>query len=259
MPVAKPTSVPNWASSALGISRTLTPPDVIDGWAPGTKPPAQYLNYLLHNTSSWLLYLQALTTQANEWLGIQTFDAGIIVSNPGVNGQAVAASCSATGSSAVNATATATGATAIKAIGSGGGLGLAVLGGATIDSLAATLSTPAPIYPTLSSGYTTGGGVYPKTHYFKDNQGLVHVFVQATAPSTSDLNNVAVFTLPAGYRPQGLIPSLPCFITTLGGEYVGALLIDAAGRVAPFKLSGQTGNLYALCGHFVFNPSATTA
>ena len=82
MPVTKPSVIPNWASSAAGLAQTVAPAaqDILDGWAPGYRPPAQYFNWLQRQTSNWLTWLQDINNQAFTWTSAQAFSAPVTAS-----------------------------------------------------------------------------------------------------------------------------------------------------------------------------------
>jgi hypothetical protein len=82
--VAKPTSLPRWASTVTGDTTRVQAPtsgrqDV--GWAPGERPPAQHLNWLLNIIYQWLAYLNGLAGEAITWTAAHVFSS--TVSFPG--------------------------------------------------------------------------------------------------------------------------------------------------------------------------------
>jgi hypothetical protein len=133
MPVTKPTVLPDWASSTTGLARTTAPPsqDVLDGWAPGYRPPAQYLNWNFRQTTNWLKWLQDINNQAFTWSSAQAFSAGLTGSTATLTGALSAASAVLSGAL-----------TAASGV---------LTGGLTIDSAGANIGT-------ITSSLKLGGG-----------------------------------------------------------------------------------------------------
>lgn len=94
--VMKPAKVPRWGDvgGAL-VEPTNTKKDT--GWFPGEKPPAEYVNWLLNNLYTWVLWLQAYENEAHVWAELQSFNKGINVSTTILNGIAVNAAGNGTG------------------------------------------------------------------------------------------------------------------------------------------------------------------
>ncbi len=92
--MSKPLSstLPRWASTVTADpARVVNPPsgkkDV--GFDVAEKPPAQWLNWLLYNAYSWLLWLDSYETEPHTWTRTQTFGEGISCSNTLINTRAV--------------------------------------------------------------------------------------------------------------------------------------------------------------------------
>lgn len=85
MPVAKPTSVPTWATTA---GNTVVPSGgrQASGWTAGDKPAAKHFNWLFNLIYLWILYLQDLANQVWNWTAAHTFSGGVtFASNLTVN------------------------------------------------------------------------------------------------------------------------------------------------------------------------------
>lgn len=56
---SKPASVPTWATTATGITRTTDPGGTVrgDGWNVGDRPPSGWWNYMWHQAGLWFQYL----------------------------------------------------------------------------------------------------------------------------------------------------------------------------------------------------------
>lgn len=77
---------------------------------------------------------------------------------------------------------------------------LAVIGRVT------TLETGRPAAPTILEVGTAAVSTYAKAGYYRDRAGLVHLSSIAPVSTAGLAANVALFTLPAGYRPTALLP-----------------------------------------------------
>lgn len=85
----KPAKLPRWASTggAALVEPTNTKKDV--GWAPGEKPPAEYVNWLLNNLYLWAAWLDDFENNIHIWAELNSFNKGINVATTVVNGIAV--------------------------------------------------------------------------------------------------------------------------------------------------------------------------
>ncbi len=75
--MSKPTTLPEWASSAIA---GITEPSTLQkqsGWAVRQKPPAQYLNWWQKLVYQWIVWLDGLTNEALTWAAGHIFSAGI--------------------------------------------------------------------------------------------------------------------------------------------------------------------------------------
>lgn len=79
--MSKPSSLMKWATSALGLSRSSTPPSqkLLDGWAVNEHPPAQWWNDRWKLLGDWIDWLDAFESTVHTWTALQTFSAGISV------------------------------------------------------------------------------------------------------------------------------------------------------------------------------------
>jgi hypothetical protein len=77
MPVAKPTTLPRWATG--GAADIVEPSEGQKdlGWAVGDKPPAQFFNWLQRRTYDWMAWLNDLPNQDIGWAVPQTFASTI--------------------------------------------------------------------------------------------------------------------------------------------------------------------------------------
>ena len=85
-------TLPRFADTvAANPARVVEPPsgkkDI--GWDVGEKPPAQWKNWLLLQTYNWLVWLDAFESESHTWTKLQTFGAGITVSNSTLNTRAI--------------------------------------------------------------------------------------------------------------------------------------------------------------------------
>jgi hypothetical protein len=75
--MAKPSVLPEWASSA---SAAITEPTLAQkqaGWSVRQRLPAQYLNWWKKTVYQWVQYLDGLTAEALTWTAKHTFNAGL--------------------------------------------------------------------------------------------------------------------------------------------------------------------------------------
>jgi|SRR5579859_206913 len=91
MPAPKPISVPDWATTATGIANSTTPSAGFrgDGWPNGYQPPSQYFNYWQNLVGQWCDWLNDLQNEVLLWTALNTFSAGIAVTQSVLNGSAV--------------------------------------------------------------------------------------------------------------------------------------------------------------------------
>ncbi len=77
MPVAKPTDLTPWATSATGIAASVQPVagQSTDGWAVAQKPPSQYFNWMMNRYGQWVNWLNDISNQAFTWTSAQIFSA----------------------------------------------------------------------------------------------------------------------------------------------------------------------------------------
>lgn len=222
MPVTKPTTILDWASSATGIARTATipPTDIIDGWAPAYKPPAQYLNYALKNHTSWIKWLNDINNQAFTWASLQTFSAGVDVSG---------------------------GATI--------GGGAAVTGGLTVDTLNVTSNSV--VYVGSGGGAPAFAGLWQnrsgqrKCLYYVDAQNRLNIEMncEASDGGAVDHNSETIFTLPSGLRPLSDIV-FPAFVNAANPP--GLVAVRSTGTVCVFRPNMITwigGNVWTMECH----------
>jgi hypothetical protein len=75
--MAKPTTVPRWATGAS--ADVVEPPSgkLDAGWVPGEKAPAQWWNWWRKGVSDWLAYVNGLAGEALTWTAKHTFSAGL--------------------------------------------------------------------------------------------------------------------------------------------------------------------------------------
>ncbi len=101
------------------------------------------------------------------------------------------------------------------------------------------------IAPSLSNSWVNYGGSYSTAGYYKDPLGIVHIRGMVK-DGTAD---TAVFTLPAGYRPEHLlVPRAVGIPNALGGN--PGVEISTAGVVKPFSSSGINSSLNLENIHF---------
>lgn len=107
---------------------------------------------------------------------------------------------------------------------------------AQIQDRRKNIYTEAWIYPTLLNGWEAFSGSYSTARFYKDNLGIVHL----SGTIKGGAHNTAVFTLPAGYRPDMVFYS-PVFASGVTGHY---LLI---GNIADGTITARyTGTLVFL-------------
>lgn len=80
--MAKPGTKLPWATSATGLANSSAPPSgkILDGWAVGEHPPAQWWNSRWNLLGQWVDWLDAFEATARTWTALQTFAAGLTVS-----------------------------------------------------------------------------------------------------------------------------------------------------------------------------------
>lgn len=75
--MAKPSSLPRWATG--GTAQVTEPTEAKKdlGWVPLEKPGAQYFNWAMKLVYDWLAYLNGLTNESLTWAAKHTFSAGL--------------------------------------------------------------------------------------------------------------------------------------------------------------------------------------
>lgn len=80
----KPTTIPRLGVTTAGvITATAEAPDSTladNGWDPGDKVPAQFLDFLFGCAGQWFQWVDSLETQAITWTAVQTFSARAVFS-----------------------------------------------------------------------------------------------------------------------------------------------------------------------------------
>ncbi len=115
--------------------------------------------------------------------------------------------------------------------------GNASIGGTlTVDSMNinTTIATEAFTQPTLLNGFTNYNLGYATVAYFKDKMGIVHL--RGLALKNTNQNGLAIFTLPAGYRPSTSGTLLFSTIANSGGARID---VQTNGNVV--VMGGSTG------------------
>lgn len=74
----KPTNLAEWATGAAPIVEPSLPQKQA-GWAPGTKPPAQWFNWWWKLVHQWIVWLDAFETEFHTWGAFQQFDEGVLI------------------------------------------------------------------------------------------------------------------------------------------------------------------------------------
>lgn len=75
--MAKPSTLPRWATG--GTAQVTEPTEAKKdlGWVPLEKPGAQYFNWAMKLVYDWLVYLNGLTNESLTWAAKHTFSAGL--------------------------------------------------------------------------------------------------------------------------------------------------------------------------------------
>lgn len=243
----KPTDVPRFATNAparveppeTGGSGTTKDTGVI----PGTRTPAQYVNWIFYTIYTWVLWLQSLTDQALSWTNIQTFLKGIVVTQSTANGHGVQSDGNGSG---VGGYFTGGNSDAVGCVGrgapghngdgglffsSGVGKGLRCNGGSSSAGGEALLATGALLGTAVHSiacvdGYsllveqTTTGGL----HYDKPAARIVaqSVCLALEVIGGSDAGHAATFL--SGTDAQGAVD-----IGTVGSDPIYGLRVSCSG------------------------------
>lgn len=201
MPAPKPSSVADWDTSLLNL---LAPSggQIASGWTTGQVVPSEWLNWWMNLVGQWTDYLNDLTNETLTWNVLQTFAAGISVSQSSANVDGVSSTGNGSGvgvrgiGGGLNGTGGlffggATDGTAVSGTGSGMGFGGAFFGGNSdspgVSGLGGNTNGPGGTF----SGKGTGPGVIgANTHtgpggQFSGNatRPALHLVPQAT-PST---------------------------------------------------------------------------
>jgi hypothetical protein len=264
--VPKPTSLPEWASSA---NANVTEPSLAQkqaGWSVRQKMPAQYLNWWKKLVYGWIQYLDGLTAEALTWVAKHTFSAGLatptapaagndVVNKTYADGllttlkasantwsakQTFSAGEDVTGDlslvSGVVQKIVKTGAAKLQ-VGTQGAYDLElVVGGTVVAALRSATGLfecpafPAPTitYPSLAAAnWTNGPGDLGYLGYWKDRSGTVHFLGHATATTSVSLN---LFTLPAGYRPSKT--RLLTMLSNPNIPFVTWIVVNSSGQVS---------------------------
>lgn len=72
--MAKPSSLPRWATDGAAAITEPSSGKKDIGWEVSEKPPAAFFNWLLNLIYLWLAYLDTFLSDAHTWTGKQTFD-----------------------------------------------------------------------------------------------------------------------------------------------------------------------------------------
>jgi hypothetical protein len=90
MPIAKPTTVPDWVTDANAADPTKvdTPPGGLRdvGYAPGQRPAPMHFNWLIYWLCKWILWLNDITNQALTWAERHNFDKGLVATGASGSG-----------------------------------------------------------------------------------------------------------------------------------------------------------------------------
>ncbi len=97
--MSKPTVIPEWASNGVEVVEPSAPKKVT-GWADGEKPRHSYMNWLQNAAWQWVVWLNGLQAEALTWSALNTFSAGVVVTQSTTNGDAITATGDGTGSGA---------------------------------------------------------------------------------------------------------------------------------------------------------------
>ena len=121
----KPTNLAEWATGAAPIVEPSLPQKQA-GWAPGTKPPAQWFNWWWKLVHQWIVWLDAFETSFHAWGAFQQFNEGVVIERASGPGTALQVNQLGTGNALI---VVGTGAEAITAESPFGGVfGLAPAG-----------------------------------------------------------------------------------------------------------------------------------
>jgi hypothetical protein len=97
--------------------------------------------------------------------------------------------------------------------------------------------------PTLSPGWSNQGGIYSQAAYWKDSLGVVHL---KGILICSEEDNVQIFVLPMGYRPQAVESFNSQYVDDLGVVRLDRIEVSPDGQV--YSRADQTGQQFSLCG-----------
>lgn len=106
--------------------------------------------------------------------------------------------------------------------------------------VADTAPPPAPIAPTLTSGFTNYSAGYRVAGYYRDRSG--HVRVEGTISCGTVSLPQALFTLPVGYRPSELVYFPGVNIST----GAGTIMQVGSNGVVSITAGAATGNVIAI-------------
>jgi len=194
--MAKPTSLPRWATDVGAMITEPTEGKKDSGWAPLEKPPAQYFNWWQKVVYLWAVYLDGLTNEALTWAAKHTFAAGL------ASGVAPTAATDVVRKNELDSEAASRAAvdaaeTAARVAGDNAGMAYT---NAKFPALAWTGLT-------FSSPWGNANASNP-FGYWKDAAGVVHLR-GAVIPSSST-SDATPWTdaLPLGYRPAWPRPLL---------------------------------------------------
>jgi hypothetical protein len=232
MPVSKPTTLPEWATSG---SADITEPLLAEkqtGWIGGEAPPAQFFNWWMKLVYQWMTYVNDLPNQVITWIGAQTFNA-VTTFLAAISGTSATFSLTVTGNSLV-ATNTVVAGSDITAVGDITA-GDAITAGGQITGHDLTINAAGAVNLPVQGKTTLGTGIagYPKPTAWKGAEGEVHI--EGAFAFGGDIASGTAFatgTVPSGFRPTAIVRAV-CYAENAAGDNLSALIsINTNGSIS---------------------------
>jgi hypothetical protein len=233
--MAKPTNLAEWATSG---GAPVTEPLLAQkqaGWSPGTRLPAQWLNWWMKTVYSWIVYLNGFTSELLTWTAEQTHTRRISIDTTGVDQSCVIARSPTGNSPAIHGFDSFTGvkgATSSTSTNSSG-----VYGSATAGAGGRFWSDTGPAVRAES----TGGGLALEAigiaHVSQDLEVGGQLLVEDTAVFNGDtqVSGTSLFLGPSTFSSAATFSSTSTFNgnVTINGAPLASEALKVVGPVTP--------------------------
>jgi len=180
--MAKPSSVPEWASGEDADIDEPSSGKKEEGYSVGEKPSAAIWNWRENLIYQWIVYLRDIAGEAFTWTNTHVFQKGVTVTQSTSNGNGLEATGNGTGTG-VKGSGGPTNAIGVEGVGSGTGVGVKGSGGSIGGEFSGGTTG---VKATGSTQGVLAGG--PASSYGVDAEGAVYGIY---AHSARDWNHAA--------------------------------------------------------------------